>query len=989
MPHANDAVSTPLDVFPFGPRIDWKPDHLAASSWLEHIPFAFWCVHAARPDCLVELGTHYGASYFAFCQAVARLALPTRCFAVDTWEGDAHAGAYNQEVFDTVTQVNRRSYASFSNLLRMPFDAAQSYFADGEIDLLHIDGFHTYEAVAHDFALWRPKLSPRAVVLFHDVNVREREFGVWRFWEEITGQYPHFAFHHGFGLGVAAVGADIPEGLRPLFAAANDPDQAAAVRAVFAARGEAILNAYRITEYISQTNTFFREATDLRSALQRERSALQRERNEAVRQTEARLQRTISWRVTAPLRLAQRLTDRLVRRGLSEAKRLRASWRIRRQARPTAPPGGERRGIVWVGGEPDTPGYYYRTLLPAQAARAAGADVVHCRLDELDAHWEAVAAADLVVLWRGAWNADVARLFSLAKEGGALVCLDLDDLMFDSRLACADVIDGIRSQFLEEGQVAAFYDQVKKTLDAADLCLASTEELAGHMRAFGKTTSLVPNGFDEERFLLSRQAARRREAADGDGLLRLGYAGGSRTHQRDFAVCAGAVAKVLQAWPNARLVLFRDRQDTPLVDLEEYPELLLLADRIEWRVMTPVAELPHELARFDVNLAPVECGNLFCEAKSELKFFEAALAGVCTVASPTGPFRRAVRHGETGFLAENEAEWLDALTRLLREPRLRRDMVREALRDVLWTFGPLRRTMLVDSFLEQVRGGRRAARAFALDIRLGQETRPSPVVPDHETVFASDRLDTAAVTVVIPLHNYENYILEALDSVAAQTETSLDLIVVDDASTDASLSLATQWAKQQRDRFNRLLVLRNTSNAKLGPTRNVGFEAAETLYVLPLDADNLLLPECVSRCLETMRRTQAAFVYPRIEAFGAANYPMGDAFYAPQRFVGGNYIDAMALVSKEAWLAAGGYENVPHGWEDYDFWCRLVELGLVGEPAGDKPLAKYRVHGESMLSTSTNIPQNRRELSDYLRRRHGWLRIAEDPLRRDQEKPAE
>jgi glycosyltransferase involved in cell wall biosynthesis len=978
MPHANDAVSTPLDVFPFGPRIDWKPDHLGASSWLEHVPFAFWCVHAARPDCLVELGTHYGVSYFAFCQAVARLELPTRCFAVDTWEGDAHAGAYDQQVFDTVTQINRRSYAAFSNLLRMPFDAAQSYFADGEIDVLHIDGFHTYEAVAHDFALWRPKLSPRAVVLFHDVNVREREFGVWRFWEEIAERFPSFAFHHGFGLGVAAVGPDIPAGLRPLFAAANDPDQAAAVRAVFAARGEAVLNAYRITEYIDQTKTFFRKEVDYKTTLRQERL-------DAVRQTEARLQRTISWRITAPLRLAQRLTDRIVRRGLSEARRLRAAWRIRRQARSAAKPGDARLNVVWVGGEPDTPGYYYRVFLPAQAARAAGANVVHCRLDELDTHLEAVATADLVVLWRGAWNADVARLFSLAKAAGALICFDLDDLMFDSRLARVDVIDGIRSQGLKEELVVTFYDQVRKTMDAADLCLASTEELAGHMRAFGKTVSLVPNGFDEERFMLSRQAARRRQAADGDGLLRLGYAGGSRTHQRDFAVCAGAVAKVLQAWPNTKLVLFRDKHETPLVDLEEYPDLLSLVDKIEWRTLTPVAELPGELARFDVNLAPVECGNLFCEAKSELKFFEAALAGVCTVASPTGPFRRAIRHEETGFLAETEDQWIDALNRLLGDARLRQDMSRRALHDVLWTFGPQRRTALVHSFLEQTRGGRQAAQAFALYVRLAQETRSTPVVPDHETAFASDHLGTAAVTVIIPLHNYENYIIEALDSVAAQTEVTLDLIVVDDASTDSSLSLATKWAREHQDRFNRLLVLRNTRNAKLGLTRNVGFAAADTLYVLPLDADNLLLPECVSLCLETMRRTQAAFVYPKIMAFGDECYPMGDTFYAPQRFVGGNYIDAMALISKEAWLAAGGYENVPHqGWEDYEFWCRLVELGLAGEPAGDKPLAKYRVHGASMLSTSTNIPQNRQELGDYLRRRHSWLRLAEDPLRQDQ-----
>jgi glycosyltransferase involved in cell wall biosynthesis len=75
-----------------------------------------------------------------------------------------------------------------------------------------------------------------------------------------------------------------------------------------------------------------------------------------------------------------------------------------------------------------------------------------------------------------------------------------------------------------------------------------------------------------------------------------------------------------------------------------------LHGQIEWREFVPLDQLPNEIAQFDVNLAPLEVGNPFCEAKSELKYFEAALAGVPTIASPTGPYRRAIRHGETGFL---------------------------------------------------------------------------------------------------------------------------------------------------------------------------------------------------------------------------------------------------------------------------------------------------------------------------------------------------
>ncbi|MHB1682043.1 MAG: class I SAM-dependent methyltransferase [Bacilli bacterium] len=185
------------------------PDRITkASAWHGHIPFAMFLTKVFSPSTIVELGTHAGDSYCAFCQSVRDASLDTRCFAVDTWEGDEHAGFYGPELYDDLKRYHDSRYTGFSSLLRQTFDEAVTYFPDGSIDLLHIDGLHTYDAVHHDLQTWIPKLSQRGIVLLHDINVRERDFGVWKVWEEVKRLYPTFELNISYGIGLAAVGRE-------------------------------------------------------------------------------------------------------------------------------------------------------------------------------------------------------------------------------------------------------------------------------------------------------------------------------------------------------------------------------------------------------------------------------------------------------------------------------------------------------------------------------------------------------------------------------------------------------------------------------------------------------------------------------------------------------------------------------------------------------------------------------------------------------------
>ncbi|HET8626083.1 MAG TPA: class I SAM-dependent methyltransferase [Thermomicrobiales bacterium] len=198
------------------------PSRVASSGWLEHTPFGLQIIDLLRPRVLVELGTYTGVSYCSFCQAVRAVGCDTRCYAIDTWQGDPQTGHYGVEVLQDLRAHHDPLYGSFSQLVQSSFDDELSHFSDGSIDLLHIDGHHTYESVKHDFESWLPKMSSHGVILLHDTNVREGDFGVWQLWEEQKPHYPHFEFVHSHGLGLLVAGQEPPEPLRRWLVAAGE-----------------------------------------------------------------------------------------------------------------------------------------------------------------------------------------------------------------------------------------------------------------------------------------------------------------------------------------------------------------------------------------------------------------------------------------------------------------------------------------------------------------------------------------------------------------------------------------------------------------------------------------------------------------------------------------------------------------------------------------------------------------------------------------------
>lgn len=209
------------------------------------------------------------------------------------------------------------------------------------------------------------------------------------------------------------------------------------------------------------------------------------------------------------------------------------------------------------------------------------------------------------------------------------------------------------------------------------------------------------------------------------------------------------------------------------------------------------------------------------------------------------------------------------------------------------------------------------------------------------------------VAVAVTLRNYERLVLPCLESVRRQTLEPLDLVVVDDASTDASARAARRWLARHGRRFLSWRLLRHRQNEGLARARNRGFLESRTESVFVLDADNRLYPSCLERLLAALDESKAAFAYSYLNRFGEENRLMNLRPWQSANLSRGNFLDAMALVRKDAWARVGGYRaHAVQGWEDFDFWLRLGRAGAAGVQVPEI-LAAYRVHMRSLLHRET------------------------------------
>ncbi|MDR3643969.1 MAG: glycosyltransferase [Clostridia bacterium] len=269
---------------------------------------------------------------------------------------------------------------------------------------------------------------------------------------------------------------------------------------------------------------------------------------------------------------------------------------------------------------------------------------------------ELLAWADIIVLIRVEWSPVVKQLIDTAAELAVPTVFDIDDIVFLRQYA--DQFSSIMNYNDEwrtyaKNSFGLYEDAFLHTFCAS----ASTPFIAERMQEAGKSAFVIHNGLNRRQLAIAARAGRASSRGGPAPVRRIGYLSGTPTHDHDFRQALPAITRILREYPDVRLSVVGYLSDGLLP-----PEL---CGQVETSHFMKWSRLLRVSARNTINIAPLDIGNPFCHAKSELKYYESAIVGVPTVASRTDTFERCIENGENGMLASNDEEWYAALKLLL------------------------------------------------------------------------------------------------------------------------------------------------------------------------------------------------------------------------------------------------------------------------------------------------------------------------------------
>ncbi len=233
---------------------------------------------------------------------------------------------------------------------------------------------------------------------------------------------------------------------------------------------------------------------------------------------------------------------------------------------------------------------------------------------------------------------------------------------------------------------------------------------------------------------------------------------------------------------------------------------------------------------------------------------------------------------------------------------------------------------------------------------------------------------TSRISVIIPNYNYGRYLAETIESVQVQTYPDVEIIVVDDGSTDDSIEVAMRYP----------IIVVSQPNQGVSAARNNGASLATGEYLLFLDSDDLLYPDSLEVMVGALEAAgeSVGFVYGQLQYFGEKTHVFESSTFDPVELSKANYIQSSALIRRDAFINAGGFDRGFELREDWELFIRLWHAGHAGIHL-PRPVIRYRKHRPKQVVRS--MSKRRKRLSDvklvWLYPAFFWRKLLTSPLR--------
>lgn len=335
----------------------------------------------------------------------------------------------------------------------------------------------------------------------------------------------------------------------------------------------------------------------------------------------------------------------------------------------------KKKLIVFIYNTPDASTFRYRAYnIHCALEESDEIKAIYFYNSEIDSVINIILKADFVTIVRVPWNITLEKMMFMVKKKNIPLIFDCDDLIFDIR-EIAFVANTIRGD-LEN--MINYSSKIYMAARYADFFTTTNSFLAKKIKdVFNKEVWIIPNGYNEEQFNKSVSLV---ENAQEKKTFKVGYFSGSPSHYNDLLCCVEEVKRFLDDFSETKFVI------CGYMELPQCLHELVRQDRVERLPFTDYLTLQEYIHSVDINIAPL-IDNDFTSCKSELKFFEAALVKVPTLASPSYAFRHSIEHGKSGYLCK-DSEWYNALMCLYIDKNKRTQVAEYAFNICASKYGP-------------------------------------------------------------------------------------------------------------------------------------------------------------------------------------------------------------------------------------------------------------------------------------------------------------